>query len=357
MTTTDLSSPLPRPSVGHRLLVTAGLLLAYRVGCQIPMPGVDASIVARSYGLPLSMEQLSIFALGVTPFFSVLIIFEFVKLIFPSLARWEVSEPSHARRLHGWIVLTALLVATFQAAGLAGALYEVRGLIDAPGWTVPIIMTLVAATALLGWFADLISRYGIGGGFWVLLVTPVLITLPAQAATATEAVRQGIVSASALAVVIVFLAVAMALIVMADSAWHGTARPNDTAATDKPQVRVSGVDFMPIWPALLASYFASFVVGLFGLFETSSGAPLIAAGGPFHLLVIAASIVAFTALQSKGDNVVRPVWTMALVQIFVCLGGDLLTRNLTLPFAIDGVWLIIVVTVITSAMRNLRPTA
>jgi preprotein translocase subunit SecY len=48
---------------------------------------------------------------------------------------------------------------------------------------------------------------------------------------------------------------------------------------------------------------------------------------------------------------------MALVQIFVCLGGDLLTRNLTLPFAIDGVWLIIVVTVITSAMRNLRPTA
>jgi hypothetical protein len=120
---------------------------------------------------------------------------------------------------------------------------------------------------------------------------------------------------------------------------------------------VSGVDFMAVWPALLASYFASLVVGLFGLFETSSGAPLIAGGGPFHLLVIAASIVAFTWLQSKGDNSIRPMWSMALVQIFVCVGGALLTRSLTLPFAIDGVWLIIVVTVIASTLRNLRPTA
>jgi len=356
MATMDYPAPLPRPSVSHRLLVTAGLLLAYRVGCQIPMPGVDVSIFSRSYGLPLSIEQLSIFALGVTPFFSVLIIFEFVKLIFPSLARWEASEPGHARRLHGWIVIAALLMATFQTIGLAGALYEVRGLIDAPGWTVPIVLTLVAATALLGWFADLISRHGIGGGFWVLLITPALISLPALAATAIEAARQGVVSASALAVVVVFLAVAIALIVMADSAWHGGATPRNRAITDKPQVRVSGVDFMPIWPALLASYFASFVVGLFGLFETSSGAPLIAAGGPFHLLVIAASILAFTWLQSKGDNSIRPIWTMALVQIFVCLGGDLLTRNLTLPFAVDGVWLIIVVTVIASTLRNLRRT-
>ena len=47
---------------------------------------------------------------------------------------------------------------------------------------------------------------------------------------------------------------------------------------------------------------------------------------------------------------------MALVQIFVCVGGELLTRKLTLPFAIDGVWLSILVTVATSAMRCLRPT-
>ena len=367
----DLSAPRLQPSVSQRLLVTIGLLLAYRVGCQVPMPGVDVSIFARSYGLPLSMEQLSIFAIGVTPFFSVLIIFELVKLIFPSLARWEVSEPDHARRLHGWIVLVALLMAAFQATGLAGALYEVRGLIDEPGWTIPIVMTLVAATALLGWFADRISRYGIGNGFWVLLITPALINLPALAATATEAVRQGLVSANALAIVIVFLAVSIALIVMADNAWHGTAAPRDPAtattlgsragpslrsAARQPHSRVSGVDFMTVWPALLASYFAGFVVGLLGLLETSGGAPLVAAGGPVHLLILAGAIVAFLWLQSRGDSFIRPVRTMALVQIFVCLGGELLTRNLTLPFAIDGIWLIIVATVVTSAMRGLRPT-
>jgi preprotein translocase subunit SecY len=365
----DLSAPRLLPSVSHRLLVTLGLLLAYRVGCQIPMPGVDVSIFARSYGLPLSMEQLSIFALGVTPLFSVLVIFEFVKLVFPSLARWEVSEPGHARRLHGWIVLAALLAAAFQATGVAGALYEVRGLIDAPGWTIPIVMTLVAATALLGWFADRISRHGIGNGFWVLLITPALINLPALAATATEGVRQGVVSANALAVVIAFLAIAIALIVMADNAWHGTATPRDPATADilgsragpslrparQPQVRVSGVDFMPVWPALLGTDFAGFVVGLLGLLETSGGVPLVAAGGPVHLLILAGAIVAFLWLQSRGDSFIRPVRTMALVQIFVCLGGELLTRKLTLPFAVEGIWLIIVVTVITSAMRNLRP--
>jgi preprotein translocase subunit SecY len=352
---TDLSASRPMPSVSHRLLITAGLLLAYRVGCQVPMPGVDISIFARWHGLPLSMEQLSIFALGVTPFFSVLILFEFVKLMFPSLARWEASEPGHARRLHGWIVIAALLMATFQATGLVGALYEIRGLIDAPGWTVPIVMTLVAGTALLGWFADLISRYGIGGGFWVLLITPALINLPAQAATGTDAVRQGFVRADTLTIVIVFLAVAIALIVMADNAWHGTATPRDPAGAAKPEIRVSGADFMPVWPPLLASYLASFVVGLLGLLETSGGTPLVAAGGPVHLLVMAGLIVLCTWLQSKGDSFIRPVRTMALVQIFVCVGGELLTRKLTLPFAIDGVWLIIVVTVVTSAIRNLRP--
>ena len=67
-------APLLQSPMARRLLFTTGALLVYRLGCQIPVPGLDTDGLLRLSGL-LSIETVSIFALGVTPFLSALLRF------------------------------------------------------------------------------------------------------------------------------------------------------------------------------------------------------------------------------------------------------------------------------------------
>src|ERR1041384_6634496 len=141
---TDIA-PLQWSTTVRRLLFTAGVLLVYRLGCQIPVPGLNTDALLRLKGL-LSIETVSIFALGVTPLLSALVIFEFVKLIIPPLSRWEAAKPDNTRRLSRYVYFAALVLAGLQARGVASALIEISGLIDGPEWEIPIAVTLVAGT-------------------------------------------------------------------------------------------------------------------------------------------------------------------------------------------------------------------
>jgi hypothetical protein len=106
--------------------------------------------------------------------------------------------------------------------------------------------------------------------------------------------------------------------------------------------RVSGADFAIVWPPLLATTIAAFVVPFFAL----------QAGGAAHLILIAALIAAFTWLQSLGTSqqALRPIWIVAAVQILICAGGEWLTNQISLPF--NGSWLIVVVTTMMSLLRS-----
>ncbi len=327
--------PLLRPDIGRRLLFAAGVLLAYRVGCQIPVPGLNSDVFAGLQGL-LKAEMVSIFALSVTPFFSVLFVFELIKLIIPPLSRWETSDPKRAQRLSLVVYLVALAVAGFQARGLARAYYGVTGLVDGPEWENLIAITLVAGTALLCWLGEKVTAHGVGNGFWLLLITPTLATGVSVTAGSFELMRQGAIQQNALAGALVFLAVATALIVV-------------TSKSAPAENRVSGVGFAGVWPPLFAAYICDFVVGFYAL----------QAGGGAHLLLLAALIAAFNGLQWLGSAsaTARPMLTITLVQIFVCAGGEMLTHSQMLPFPVNGPWLIVIVTTALSCLRAIGAPA
>lgn len=323
-------APLLQSPMARRLLFTAGALLVYRLGCQIPVPGLDTDGLLRLNG-QLGIETVSIFALGVTPFLSALFIFEFIKLIVPPLSRWETAKLENTRRLSRYVYFVALVMAGVQARGVASALLEISGLIDGPEWEIPITITFVAGTILLGWFGERITARGLGNGFWLLVITPTLVNLPTAAAGSLELARTGSVSDSMLIAACLFLAVATALVVVT--------APTGRTTTES---RVSGADFAIVWPPLLATTIAAFVVPFFAL----------QAGGAAHLILIAALIAAFTWLQSLGTSqqALRPIWIVAAVQILICAGGEWLTNQISLPF--NGSWLIVVVTTMMSLLRS-----
>jgi hypothetical protein len=148
--------------------------------------------------------------------------------------------------------------------------------------------------------------------------------------------RQGAVRSEAIFVELAFFAVATVLIVM-------TSKSNG-ASTEN---RVSGADFIGVWPPLLAAYIASYKF-------TVSGVEI---GVASRLLLLAALIAAFNGLQRLGSapDARRPVWAIALVQILICVGAELLTRVMQLPFPIEGAWLIVIVTTLMSCVRSFGP--
>ena len=332
----EILTPLLRSEMYRRLLFTFGILLAYRLGCQIPIPGINIEVLSRLDG-PLKTETVSIFALGVTPFLSALLIFEFIKLIIPPLARWEIADPNNARRLGRYPYFLALVMAGLQASGVANALYGISGLIDGPEWETTIAVTLVAGTMLLGWLGDRITVRGLGNGFWLLLITPTLVGLPNAALGSIELLQRGAVTPTAFFAAVVFLVVAVALVAAA------------CLAGARSEHRVSGMDFVGVWPPLFASYISSFVVTFFSF----------PAGGAVNLILIAVLIATFSWLQSLGRSkeASQPIWMIALVQIFICAGGEFLTHQLNPPFSVNGSWLIVVVTTAISCLRSKERTA
>ena len=328
-------APLPRGDIGRRLLITAGVLLVYRVGCWIPIPGVDAQ-AAPGVARMLKPEMFSIFGLGVTPFLSVLFIFEFIKLIVPPLSRWEASEPSHAQTLSRILYLLALACAGFQARGVTGALQDAGMLMDGPGWSIVVPLTLAAGTALLLWLGERITLHGVGNGFWLIVITPTLLTLITNAAGTFELLRMGAITSGAVIAELGFFAVATALLVKTTQA---SAAPTES--------RVSGADFVTVWPPLLAAYVNEFRV-------TISGVEI---GFAAQLALLAATIALFNGLQWLGTAPAarRPIWAIVLVQIFICVGAELLTHTLQLPFPISGAWLIVIVMTAMSCARAFGP--
>jgi len=234
------------------------------------------------------------------------------------------------RSVHLYFV--ALIMAGFQARSVANALYGITGLLDGPGWEIPIAMTLVAGTALLGWLGDQITLRGVGNGFWLLLITPTLVNLPNIAEGSYVLLQRGTMSPFAFFAAAVFLAAAVAIVAMVCKSCGAEA-----------EHRMSGADFASVWPPLLATTIAGFVA-----------AYSLQAGGPAHLVLIVTLIATFNWLQSLGaPESSWPVWTTILVQIFVCTSGELLTHQLSLPIAINGAWVIIVVTTAMNCLRSM----
>lgn len=329
--------PLPRSDTLRRVLFTLGALLAYRFGCHIPLPGIDTAEL-RNLSANLSIDNVSLFALGVTPILSALLIVELIKLLIPPLGRWEAADARNARLLQNVIYGLALLLAVFQAYGVANGLYGIPRLISEPGWEPYIAGSMVAGTMLLGWLGDRISRQGIGSGFWLLAITPTLLKLPVVAAVGVEGWRQGVASADVLAMALVFVVVAVALVATLGSARYEGVTP--------PANRASGADFIAVWPPLFAIYLSNFAVALWSL----------PAGSVVHLVLIAFLIFAFSWLQSLGEPLEapawRPAWIILLIQIAVCVGGEVLTHMQMLPFIVSGSWLIVVVAVAMNILRR-----
>jgi preprotein translocase subunit SecY len=212
----------------QRLLFVIGALIVYRIGCYIPVPGVNPEAMLRlmetQEGTIVDMfnmfsggalERFSLFALNVMPYISSSIIMQLLVQIVPSMKAIQKEGESGRRKINQWSRLGAIPLAVFQAWGIATALQAGGASQGIPvvyspgvGFILTAVVSLTAGTMFLMWLGEQVTERGIGNGVSLIIFAGIVAGLPSAAIGMFEQVRNGEMSTLlAIAIVAIVLAV------------------------------------------------------------------------------------------------------------------------------------------------------
>jgi preprotein translocase subunit SecY len=192
----------------QRIFFTIGLLIVYRVGTYIPVPGIDGNALrdfmdqaAAGLGGVLNMftggaiSRMGIFALGIMPYISASIIVQLLTAMVPSLQQLKKDGEAGRKKINQYTRYGTVLLATFQAYGLAISL-EAGGLATDPGWyfRAATVITLVGGTMFLMWLGEQITARGVGNGISLIIFVGIIAELPMAFAQFFEQGRSGAIS-------------------------------------------------------------------------------------------------------------------------------------------------------------------
>jgi len=211
----------------QRIFFTLGLLIVYRLGTYIPVPGIDGGALrdfmeqaAAGLGGVLSMftggalGRMGIFALGIMPYISASIIVQLMTAMVPKLEQLKKEGEQGRKKINQYTRYGTVLLATFQAYGLAVSL-EAGGLVADPGWffRAACVITLVGGTMFLMWLGEQITARGIGNGISLIIFVGIIAELPAALAQFFEQGRTGALATPVVLGVIVMLLVTLTFVV------------------------------------------------------------------------------------------------------------------------------------------------
>jgi preprotein translocase subunit SecY len=190
-----------------RLLFVLGALLVFRAGSFVPIPGIDAAVLAELFeqqkGTIVEMfnmfsggalSRASILALGIMPYISASIVVQLLTVVHPALAELKKEGEAGRRKISQYTRYGTLVLATFQALGIATGLPNMVSnlvVIDQTIFTFIATVSLVTGTMFLMWLGEQITERGIGNGISLLIFAGIVAGLPKAIGQTIEQARQG----------------------------------------------------------------------------------------------------------------------------------------------------------------------
>ncbi len=216
----------------QRIFFTLGLLIVYRLGTYIPVPGIDGAALrsfmdqaATGIGGILNMftggaiSRMGIFALGIMPYISASIIIQLMTAMVPQLEQLKKEGEQGRKKINQYTRYGTVLLATAQAFALAASL-EAGGLASDPGlfFKASTIITLVGGTMFLMWLGEQITARGIGNGISLIIFVGIVAELPAALAQFFVSGRSGALSPAVIIGVMVMVVVVIGFVVFMERA-------------------------------------------------------------------------------------------------------------------------------------------
>jgi len=217
------------PDLRRRVIFTLLLLAVYRIGAQIPNPGISDVALAEFWEqqkgtifgmLDLftgrGMSRMTIFALGIMPYISSSIILQLLQVVWPYLERLSKEGELGRKKITQYTRYGTLFICAIQSFGISLFLEKTTspgGLPIVPnpgiGFKLLTILTLTTGTTFIMWLGEQISERGIGNGISLIIFAGIVVDFPRMAQTVVGQVRTGDVTILS---VILFVAVMLALV-------------------------------------------------------------------------------------------------------------------------------------------------
>jgi preprotein translocase subunit SecY len=402
----------------NRLWFLLGALIVFRIGAHIPVPGIDPvqleALFNQNSGGILGMfnmfsggalSRFTIFALGIMPYISASIIMQLLTVVSPQLEAIKKEGESGRRKITQYTRYGTLVLATFQALGIAVALEAQAGLVIDPGlaFRFTTVVTLVTGTMFLMWLGEQITERGLGNGISIIIFAGIAAGLPNAIAGLFELVRTGSMHALTAILICILVGLVTYAVVFIE---RGQRKILVNYAKRQVGNKVYGgqsshlplkLNMAGVIPPIFASsiiLFPATITSWFTSGDTSSGvvrflkdlAASLAPGEPIHALLYAAAIVFFcffyTALvfnsKETADNLkksgafvpgIRPgeqtsryidkiltrlTLAGAVYITLICLLPEFLIARWNVPFYFGGTSLLIIVVVTMDFMAQVQ---
>jgi preprotein translocase subunit SecY len=205
-----------------RLLYTLGIILLYRLGKYVTLPGIDPAQLAglknqTSSGIMGLLDmfsggafsQASIFALGIMPYISASIVVQLLGIVFPYFQKLQKEGESGRRKMNQYTRYLTVIILILQAPtylmNLHAQLPASAFILTGTFFTVSSVIILTAGTIFVMWLGEKITDKGIGNGISLIIMIGIIARLPANFVFETGARMNGSGGLIALLVEIIFL--------------------------------------------------------------------------------------------------------------------------------------------------------
>ena len=203
--------------VRRRILYTLMMILIFRIGTTIPVPGVDTSIISKLVSgnslLALynmftggAFSNFTLFALGIGPYITASIIIQLLTVGFESLKELQKSGEEGRKKMNMYTRYTALVLAIIQAVGITLGVIKSALTSDSIFSIATVIMTLVSASMILMWMGDRITEKGLGNGSSIIIFVGIISRIPTDIISVVNSVQSGTIK--------LWLAIILAIIML-----------------------------------------------------------------------------------------------------------------------------------------------
>ena len=226
------------PELRRRVIFTLLMLAVYRVGVQIPTPGINGEALAAFFAKNAdtifgmfnmfsggALENFSIFALGIMPYISASIIIQLLTVVIPQLEAWKKEGESGRRKItkytrYGTVGLS-LVQGLFISVGLEGMTGPGgEAIVLYPGWQFKLmtIITLTSGTAFIMWLGEQMTERGIGNGISLIIFAGIVARMPAAIVNTFQQVSMGERALVFLPILLVMMLAVVGLIIFFETA-------------------------------------------------------------------------------------------------------------------------------------------
>ena len=396
----------------NRILFTIFILIIYRLGTFVPLPGIDPDqlqlmMEGNQKGL-LGMfnvfaggavSRMAIFALGIMPYISSSIIVQLLTGVSDYFKNLKSQGEMGRKKISQITRYGTVLLGIIQGYGLSVGLESSENLVINPGvfFKITTVTTIVAGTIFLMWLGEQITQRGIGNGISLIIFSGIVAEIPRALVTTFELGRTGAISTLMIIAIFILLVLTIMFIVFMERAlrkilinYPKRQMGNKMYGGESSHLPLK-INNAGVIPAIFASALLLLPI-TFSNFNLSSNETFLnitsyfSQGQPLYMLLYASGIIFFTFfytsitfnpnetaenLRKYGgfipgirpgestslyiDNILTKLTTIgALYLTLVCLMPEFLIANYPIPFYLGGTSILIVVVVAIDTVTQVQ---